>query len=184
LLEAAHLLAGKEPVPPDRFDVHPSARGPEQDLYAALKDAVLDTKSIEGLDGHGTSKYMLRRVRAFDVVTWAKRSGWEVPEAFADLPRPTVVLSDEVESAAPEHDQEPEDAIERRARILQRHETLVAQGDPSPTKTVAAEEGVTDVRIRQLLETARKDREREGETPSDSPIGHPLDLAWRQPKKP
>jgi hypothetical protein len=183
LHEAAHLLAGKEPVPPERFDVHASARGPEQDLYAALKDAVIESKSIESFDGRGSPKYMLRRVRALDVTTWAAGTGWVVPEAFTDLPRPVEHPSEESAPSETEQAEPREDAESRRARYLREHESLTAKGDLSPTKTLAAQAGVSESRIRQLLKAARDDRTRAGVTPSARPIGHPLDLGWKQRRK-
>lgn len=82
LHEAAHLLVGKEPVPPERFDVHASAHGPEQDLYAALKDAVGETKTLQCFPARATNALMLHRVEPAHVIAWAKRCGWTVSDAL------------------------------------------------------------------------------------------------------
>lgn len=49
----------------------------------------------------------------------------------------------------------PETPEKRRQRLLAQHRDIKAQGAPNPTKTLAEQEGVTESRIRGILQKAR-----------------------------
>lgn len=148
LEEAAQALGEQE-------GMHSGAR---QSLLARMMEAARDG-SLTVRDPHTDLPYRPAVVREFwelvtpaDVNAWLARCDaryrWNVP---AVKPEPAPNES----GAAGEPTLDAESSTQRRARLARRRDELKAQGVRDFTKRIAAEEGIGEVRVRQLLRASK-----------------------------
>ncbi|MCO5099222.1 MAG: hypothetical protein M9884_17400 [Rhodocyclaceae bacterium] len=96
-LEAANLLAGKQPGSFDELDRDNIGHGSPGFFYRQLKDAY-QLEQIETLPPR-IDKIYGRRVRPTDAVTWALTMGYDVPESLCKLKGAAARSLDDIEAS-------------------------------------------------------------------------------------
>jgi hypothetical protein len=151
LVEAACLLGGIEPMPAEEFNRNRKTGGTPAAIYADMKDAI-DLKEldfVETRDGFIQG----RRVKPDECVTWAVGRGYPLPAEFLDLKR-----------------RDPNETPQQRAVRLRRWvDDEKSKANPAFLKSVAAAEGISIARLKQIIYSDKKTVSAKISSPASNP---------------